>query len=294
MKEPNEGLENKFLAGEGILVTGCSTGIGHAIAIYLAQKGFTVFATVRKESDADNLRSLNEFNLIPVYPFDLTKPEHIPQVVSFVSEELKKRGKNGLFGIVNSAGGGFIAPVELMDLDKLRTELETRIVGPIGLLQAFLPMIRKVKGRILWIVTPALIPIPFVSSIHLCDFAVNSIVRTLKIELKPWNIPVVMIRCGGIRTAAPEKTYKELEESLKGWAKERLDLYFESLTDEVRKLRKFDEKRTEPVEVAKVVYKVLCAKKPKSRYRIGYMSGASAVLEHFPQTFVDFIMSKRQ
>lgn len=54
MQEPNQSFEKHFPAGEGVLVTGCSSGIGHAIAIYLAQRGFTVFATVRKESDANN------------------------------------------------------------------------------------------------------------------------------------------------------------------------------------------------------------------------------------------------
>jgi len=296
MKEKNEknNFLNKSLNEEGVLVTGCSTGIGRAIAIHLAQNGFTVFATVRKESDAENLYNLNEPNLIPTYPLDLTKPEHIPNVVNIVLNELKKRGKEGLYAIVNNAGGGSIAPIELMDLNKFRIELETRLVGPIGLLQAFLPMIRRVNGRILWIVTPALIPIPFVSSIHICDFAVNCIVRTLKLELKPWDIPVIMIRCGGIKTAAPEKTNKELEESFKQWPKEKLDLYSRVLMKEQEELHKFDEKRTEPGEVAKVVYKALCAKKPKSKYRIGYMSGVAAMLEYFPQTFVDFLMVKRQ
>lgn len=293
MQIPNKNFGSHFPAGEAILVTGCSTGIGRATAIYLAQNGFIVFATVRKESDADNLHSLNEPNLIPVYPFDLTKSEHIPQVFDYVSNELKKFNKTGLYAIVNNAGGGFIAPIELMDLDKFKTELETRLVGPIRLLQTFLPMIRKVGGRILWIVTPALIPIPFVSSIHICDFAVNCIVRTLEIELKPWKIPLVMIRCGGIKTAGVEKSYKQLEEFFHHWTQEQVSLYGDVLKKEVENLKKFDRKRTEPIEVAKMVYKALSAKKPKNKYRIGYLSSLSASLEYLPQTFVDFIMAKR-
>lgn len=281
------------MGGEGILVTGCSSGIGRDTAVYLAQRGFTVFAGVRKASDADWLRRLNEPGLVPVCPLDLTKPDHIPGVFDFVSKELGKRGKEGLTALVNNAGGGFIAPIELMDLDKFEAELGTRLVGPVRLLQTFLPLIRQAKGRIIWIMTPALIPIPFVSSIHICDFAVNCIVRTLKIELKKWRVPVTMIRCGGIKTAGVEKSYEQLEESFRQWPAEKVSLYADILKREVEELKKFDKKRSETIEVARTVHKALSARKPRGRYRVGYMSGFSALFESFPQPFIDFIMTKR-
>src|SRR5579859_7419102 len=108
---------------KAVLVTGCSTGIGRATAIFLAQRGFTVFATVRKAADAQNLRSLNEPNLIPVCPVDLTRLEDIAAAVETVKRELEARSIEGLYAIVNNAGGGEVAPIELMDLDKYRVEL---------------------------------------------------------------------------------------------------------------------------------------------------------------------------
>jgi hypothetical protein len=60
--------------------------------------------------------------------------------------------------------------------------------------------------------TPAIVPLPYIASIHVCDFAANCLVRTLEIELKPWKIPQVMVRCGGIKTAAAalySRTYGE-------------------------------------------------------------------------------------
>ena len=198
-----------------------------------------------------------------------------------------------MYAVVNNAGGGSVAPIELMDLEKFRIELETRILGPVALLQTFLPMIRKAQGRILWIVTPALIPIPYVTSIHACDFAVNCISRTLGLELRPWRIPNIMIRCGGIKTAAPDKSARELEESFKQWPRERFELYSQALVKEQEELAEFDKKRTEPEEVARVVFSALCAKKPKRRYRVGYMAGAAAMLEYLRQSTVDSIMAKR-
>jgi len=130
-------------SAKAVLVTGCSSGIGRATAVYLARHGFTVFATVRKESDAQALRDLNEPTLVPICPLDFSKPQDIANAAEAVKNELSVRHINGLYGIVNNAGGGGIAPIELMDIAKFRVELEARILGPIALLQASLPLIRE-------------------------------------------------------------------------------------------------------------------------------------------------------
>ncbi|MGD0782406.1 MAG: SDR family NAD(P)-dependent oxidoreductase [Candidatus Aminicenantales bacterium] len=66
--------------GRSVLITGSSSGIGRATAVHLARKGFTVFATVRKEADAEKLRGLGVAGLVPLYPLDLAKPEQIPAI----------------------------------------------------------------------------------------------------------------------------------------------------------------------------------------------------------------------
>lgn len=279
--------------GKSVLVTGTSSGIGRTIAVYLAKRGFTVFATVRKEADAESLRNLNDPNLVPICPLDFSKPEHFPNVVEALKKELSTRGKEGLYALVNNAGGGFIAPVELMDLGKFRVEVETRIIGPVALVQSLLPLIRKGQGRILWIVTAGLAAIPYVSSIHACEFAATCIAHTLHLELTPWKIPNILIGCGGIKTSAPGRTARELEESLKQWSPERLELYSASLEKLKRSLTEFDKKRSNPEEVAKVVFKALCAKKPKRKYIVGYSAKAMSMLRFFPQSLIDYIFSKR-
>ncbi|HBM79605.1 MAG TPA: hypothetical protein DD426_01985, partial [Clostridiaceae bacterium] len=276
-----------------VLVTGCSSGMGRAISLFLARHGFLVFATVRKEKDFDSLKDMDEKNLVPVFPLDLTMQEHIPNVLETVKKELAARNIKGLYAVINNAGGGFIAPLELMDLEKFRTEIETRIVGPIALLQAFLPLIREAHGRILWIATPAIIPIPYVSSIHACDFAQNCLARTFQIELGPWKIPNILIRCGGMDTPSPAKNALELENSMKKWPKERLDLYRQALVKDQKSLSEFDKKRTDPEKAAETVFKALCAKNPKSRYQVGHLSKSAAFLEYLPQTMVDHIMAGR-
>ena len=280
-------------AGRGVLVTGCSTGIGRAAAFHLAEHGFTVFATVRKEGDRQELEQAEKPGLVPVAPFDLRVPGHIPPLVRRIEEELASRGQPGLFAIVNSAGGGSVAPLELLDIEGFRGELETRLVGPVALAQALLPSLRRAGGRMVWIATPALIPIPYVSSIHACDFAANCITRTFAVELVPWKIPSVFIRCGGIVTAAPEKNARELEQALARWPEERRSLYEAALARESEQLAAFDRKRSDPRVVAEKVLEALCARRPKRVYRCGYMSGAAAVLDLLPQALVDRIMRRR-
>jgi NAD(P)-dependent dehydrogenase (short-subunit alcohol dehydrogenase family) len=271
---PSRNTKHPVPNGQGVLITGCSSGIGHATAIHLAQHGFIVFATVRKEADAENLHSLNDPNLIPVCPLDLTRLEQIPSAVETVQAELKRRGQPGLYALVNNAGGGEVAPIELMNLDRFRIELQA-------------------GGRIVWIVTPATIPTPYVTSIHACDFAVNAIARTLDIELKSWGIPNIMIRCGGIKTATGLKTTAALEASLQSWPHERSALYERALHQWGQDMVEFDKKRTEPEEVAKVVLKALSADRPKRRYSVGHMAGAAAFLESLPQSLADSILRAR-
>jgi NAD(P)-dependent dehydrogenase (short-subunit alcohol dehydrogenase family) len=279
--------------GKAVLVTGCSSGIGHAVARYLSRRGFTVFATVRREADARRLEALADPNLVPTWPLDLTRREHLAPVVELVSAELRRRRIRGLHAVVNNAGGGSTLPVELLDLDGYRRELEARLLGPVALLQATLPLVREARGRILWIATPALLPIPFVSDIHSCDFAVNCLARTLDLELRPWGIRNVLIRCGTIRTAAPERTARELREALERLPPERRALYERQLARMQREFGEMDARRTDPEVVGETVYRALTARKPKRRYPVGRLSRLAALAELLPQTWVDALLARR-
>jgi NAD(P)-dependent dehydrogenase (short-subunit alcohol dehydrogenase family) len=281
-------------AGRGVLVTGCSSGIGRATALELSRQGFTLFAAVRKQADADALRALGEPNLVPICPLDLGEPGHIPAVVKTVAGELERRGQAGLYALVQNAGGGSIAPVELMNLAEFEAEVRARLVGSVGLVQAFLPMLRRASGgRIVWIMTPAIVPTPYVADIHACDFAVNCLARTLGIELKPWGIANVMVRCGGIRTPAAVRSMEALSEALQTWPPERTALYESALRKWRENMVGFDRKRTPPEQVAKVVLRALCARSPKHHYAIGHMAGAAAFLEALPESWADALLKMR-
>ncbi len=284
----------KDLSNKSILVTGASSGIGYNIALYLAKLGYTVLATVRKESDANKLAEIGLENLKPLYPLDLTIDEQIDTITNSIKNKIRQNKIPQLYSIINVAGGGHIAPIELMDISQFRAELEKRIIGPFRLLQELIPFLRETKGRIIWIATPGLFPIPFLTDIHAADFAVNYIARTLNLELLPDNIRNILIRCGGINTTSPKRSIEQLKQSMSEWPPERLAPYKDRLLQFIQDQVKFDLYRTESIEVAKLVAKVLRINKPKVRYQIGYLSRMGAFLEKLPQSWVDKIMEKRE
>ncbi len=284
----------KDSVNKSVLITGASSGIGYAITTYLSELGYTVIATVRKESDAKRLDKIGHKNIKLLFPLDLTIPKQIRSITELVKQKLNNKEFPPLYSIINVAGGGQIAPIELMEISKFRDELEKRIIGPVSLLQELIPYLRSTKGRIIWIATPGMFPLPYLTDIHAADFAVNFIARTLNLELLPDGIRNILIRCGGIKTSSPEKSLNHLKEMLNKWPSERLDPYKNRLIKFIEDQDSFDSKRTDPIEVAKLIAEVLKKKKPKARYQIGYLSKMGAFLEKLPQSWVDNIMGKRE
>ncbi|MGC3978433.1 MAG: SDR family NAD(P)-dependent oxidoreductase [Paludibacteraceae bacterium] len=268
---------------KSILVTGASSGIGHAIALHLARRGFTVLATVRRQTDIDRLKEYNLSGLHPVCPLDLTNSEQTKAIATQIRWMIHDGKVPPLYAVINVAGGGQVAPIELVHIDAYRQELEKRLVGPVILLQELLPLLRVTRGRILWIATPGLLPVPYVADIHAPDFAVNYLARTLNIELQPDGIHNILIRCGGIATSSPDKSEQQLAEMLITWPEDRVKFYRDRLEKLQRGFSRFNVKRTGTEAVALTVEKALTTEHPRTRYQVGYMSGFGAFVEKLPQ-----------
>lgn len=270
-----------------VVVTGCSSGIGRATALHLARsKDFLVFATTRKAADAKELESRGRGNLVPVPNLDLTLRRKIKAAVDSIKSRLRYEGLTGLYAIVNNAGGGAIAPLELLDMDLMENELRTRVVGAATLVQMLLPEIRTGKGRLLWITTPGPMPLAYKSSIHVPEFAVHGLARTFRIELSPWNIPSIMIACGGIRSNATSRMDEQLSESLKSWSKGQLALYGSALGAVLKRDRDIRERAVEAQKVANAVERALRDSEPKPIYRVG-LSKTLSSMTSLPETQID-------
>src|SRR5690606_2966804 len=127
-------------AGRAVVVTGASSGIGNAIALGLAARGFKVYAGVRKQADADALHAPAAAGngAITSVILDVTNAEHIAAVVELVGTET---GSTGLAGVVNNAGIAVAGPMEFIPLEDLREQFEINVLGKVAFTQAFMPLI---------------------------------------------------------------------------------------------------------------------------------------------------------
>jgi len=130
---------------QSVFITGASTGIGCACARYLDNKGYRVFASVRTQKDFDRLDNTTSKLCQPLL-MDITHPEEIHEAVKAVEKTLNSEGLNGL---INNAGAMLSGPLEYVNLDDFKQLLDVNITGQLAMIQAFLPMIKKARGRII-------------------------------------------------------------------------------------------------------------------------------------------------
>lgn len=185
---------NGARASRGVVVTGASTGIGAAIARDLAGRGFRVFGTVRRPEDA---AALERDGVSPVR-MDVTDTESIARARLEVEGELAGAP---LAGLVNNAGIAGAGPLELLPLSELRAVLEVNLVGPVAVTQAFLPLLKASRGRIVNISSVAgLSALPFLGPYAASKFALEAVSDSWRRELLPFGVAVIVIEPGSFRT----------------------------------------------------------------------------------------------
>jgi NAD(P)-dependent dehydrogenase (short-subunit alcohol dehydrogenase family) len=247
-----------------VLITGASTGIGEATALRLQKAGFRVFAGVRKPEDGDRLRSAG---VTVVQPFDVTKQEDIDAAVRTVEQEL-----NGspLRGIVNNAGIGIGGPLEALDLDDFRRTIEVNTTSQLAVTKAFLPLLRKSKGRIVNMASiGGRVAQPFAGPYVASKFALEAVTDVLRVELLEWGVDVIAIEPGTIATPIWEKSSQEAEKVLAKLTPEQRELYGKRLAKMSKVLERQNKRGARPEKVAEAVEKALTASRPRTRYLIG-------------------------
>ncbi|HEX2918921.1 MAG TPA: SDR family oxidoreductase [Edaphobacter sp.] len=268
-----------------ILITGASSGIGRATALRLARHGWRVFATVRKESDAETLKAEAPGDLETIY-LDVADPISIAAAAREVEKRLEQ---SGLDGLLNNAGIGITAPVEHTSRDQLEHIFEINLFGQIALIQAFLPLIRRANGRIVNIgsvgdhITP-----PFGGALAASKAAFASMSSALRLELRPQGIHVCIVEPGSINTPAVEKTLGGVEEKIAVLPPGGATLYGAAMRQAMSTFAKKEHSGSSPEAVAKVVERALNARHPQTRYPAGKDSRKLSLLARFlPERLLD-------
>ena len=258
-----------------VLITGASTGIGAACAVHLDRIGFTVLAGVRREQDGDALKRLTSDHLVPVL-LDVTDESSIQQAKARVSELISPRG---LYGLVNNAGVVVASPLEAVPIADLRRQLDINVIGQVAVTQAFLPLIRNARGRIVnmgSIAGRGAIPLmgPYAAS----KFALEAITDVLRLELQQWGIHVSIVEPGAVATPIWEKSRAESVNREDAATPEMRRLYGTLITS-VRKVVEQAAARAIPCDaVTQAVEHALTAVHPKTRYLVGKDAALRALL----------------
>jgi NAD(P)-dependent dehydrogenase (short-subunit alcohol dehydrogenase family) len=273
--------------GQGnILVTGASTGIGHACALRFAELGYLVFAGVRKLSDGEALKAHSSGNIEPVL-LDVTRPESIDGA-------LAAAGDQPLAGLVNNTGIAVVGPLELLSLDAWRRQFEVNVLGLVAVTKAFLPLLRRGQGRIISIGSIAdRGALPGSGAYDSSKSAVAAISDALRMEVQPWSISVSLIEAGGVATPTWEKTLQAADELRRQLAPEQYTLY-SSLMATLRAETEYGARTALPVDrVVKAVVHAMTARKPKARYPVGRDVWLWVFLSWLPDRWRDrLILSK--
>ncbi len=248
-----------------VFVTGASSGIGRECAVLLSSKGWRVFASVRSERAAEELA---QDGLTPIL-LDVTDSAAVRRAAEAVSREV---GPAGLQGLVNNAGITVAGPLELMPLEDLRRQFEVNVIAQIAVTQAFLPLLRSARGRILIMGSIfGRFTVPFLGPYAGTKFALEGLAETLSMELKDFGIPVSIIEPGNIITPIWSKSRDAAQEAFKdgggAWG-----LYQNAADAFMKFADALAGSGIPPARVAAVVSRALSARFPRARYTVGWDS----------------------
>ncbi|WP_440958585.1 SDR family oxidoreductase [Oceanicaulis sp. LC35] len=272
------------------MITGASTGIGYASAKYLSEKGWRVFAGVRKTEDADRLSAELGEAVRPVI-CDVTDAGIIKSAAEQVQNELQGQT---LHGLVNNAGIAVAGPLLHLPPEEMTRQLDVNVTGQLRATQAFAPLMGAKKdftgtpGRIVNISSVAgFHAMPILTPYACSKFALEAFTEGLRRELMLYGIDVVAINPGPIKTPIWDKA-QELDPEQYGQT---------DFIKAIHRLLKFTQKSAEnglpPERVAQAVFAALTDSKPRLNTIVTPTPLQGLMLKLMPTRMADRMITKQ-
>ena len=243
------------------LVTGSSSGIGYETSLSLAREGYFTYATMRDLEKANTIKKVaQDENLhLKVIELDVDNEDSAENAIKSIIEE-----KQRIDVLVNNAGWGIWGTAEDVSIEEFREQFETNFFSVVRMIQKVAPVMRKqgtgdivnissIAGRIGFPVSTA-----YISS----KFAIEGLSESLRYELGPFGVNVIIIEPGVIKTNFFDsmRTAKKVDQS---------DVYRDITIKVMSGVKMMAEMGTPPKEVADVIIKSLKEEKPLPRYVVG-------------------------
>ena len=267
-----------------VLVTGASSGIGRATVENLARDGIVVFAGVRTQADADEIAALHA-NIVPLL-LDVTDREAIANAVRTVTAT-----GHQIFGVVNNAGIALGGALEYLPLDELRRQFEVNVFGPVAVSQAFLPLLRAQRGRLVFVGSVSgQVAVPFIAPYSSSKFALRALSDGLRLELEPTGVRVSLVAPGSARTPIWEKGRAAGETMLAQLGADAPPHYRKSLENVVAQTEREERSGLSVARIVMAIRHALLDRRPRAHYYVGASAQGARVLAVLPSFLRDQVM----
>lgn len=245
-----------------VLITGGSSGIGKSIGEFLHAKGFVVYGTSRNPEKVLN-------SVFPLVALDVRNADSIKTAVAKIIETSGR-----LDIVINNAGVGITGPLEEIPIEEIKNNFETNFFGPIEVMKAVLPQMRKQKSGLIINITSiaAYMGLPYRSVYSASKGALELITEALRMEVKQFGIEITNVAPGDFATNIASGRYHApvLKDSA----------YEKAYGNTLAAMNEHVDAGSNPNEMAEAVFKIIQKDKPKVHYKVGvFMQKFSIVLK---------------
>ena len=263
------------------LVTGCSSGIGRALARELASRGQRCFATARRD---ESLREL-EVEGLEAIRLDVTD---VGSVRAAVDEVLERAGRVDL--LVNNAGQSLFGPLAELPLERVDALFAANLRGPLAVAQAVIPaMARQRSGRIANVGSlVGIVPTPWSGAYCASKAALHALSEVLRMEVAPWGIEVVTVVPGAVRSEVANNAPLDLERYAAPGS-----LYRGEVERIRRRSQASQQRPTEAADFARALADALVRPRLPRELRIGAGTAALPLLTRIPRALRERLLVRR-
>lgn len=253
--------------GHYVLITGCDSGFGHALAIELDRQGFNVFAGVLSSNSIDELRR-HTSHRTTIMPLDITKQADIDAAYDLVVSKTAV-----LHALVNNAGIGMGGYIDWISMDLMRRIMEVNFYGQVMMTKKFLPLlIAKRDSRVVNVCSVmGFITPPGMSAYCASKYAFESFSDCLRREMAPWGLRVSIIEPGWLRTPiirGHARLLRDLWSEVSPEVKNRWgDAFFNELIQKSVVDSPFIKNAEDPIKVVRALQHAVMNTEPQLRYR---------------------------
>ncbi|MBF6608933.1 MAG: SDR family oxidoreductase [Flavobacterium sp.] len=243
-----------------VLITGASSGIGKAIGEYLYDKGFIVYGTSRNPD-----RIIN--SPFPLLALDVRNCDSIHAAVA---QLIKEEGRIDV--VINNAGIGITGPLEEIPSSEIRNNFETNLFGPIEVMKAVFPQMRKQRSGLVINITSiaGYMGLPFRSVYSASKGALELITEAVRMEVKPYGIQLTNVAPGDFATNIAAGRYHA---PVQGSA-------YSTYAPSLQEMNSHVDSGSNPIQMAEKIYSIITSRNPRIHYKVGaFMQKFSIVLK---------------